>query len=53
MRDSEMWDCYVQVRYWLDVLLSSGRIVDSQLDLEFTQMLLPGVSMRSQSVLHK
>ncbi len=52
-RDSELpvsaaqWQMgrLVQVKYWLDVLLSNGRIVDSQLDLEFTQMLLPMVSM--------
>ena len=32
---------YMQVQYWLEVLLSNGIIVDSQVDLELTQMLLP------------
>ena len=31
----------MQVQYWLEVLLSNGIIVDSQVDLELTQMLLP------------
>ena len=31
----------MQVQYWLEVLLSNGVIVDSQVDLELTQMLLP------------
>ena len=35
--------CPLQVRYWLEVLLSNGRIVDSQLDVELTQLLLPRV----------
>ena len=31
----------MQVQHWLEVLLSNGIIVDSQVDLDLTQMLLP------------